>query len=92
MKYGTNLPDDGGSPIINIQLWMDDGLGGDLFSLTPDDEYTIETVKLIKNLTKGRLYRFTYRVMNVNGWSSFADSVNIRASVAPGKPLPPLLM
>ena len=71
---------------------MDDGLGGDLFSLTPDDEYTIETVKLIKNLTKGRLYRFTYRVMNVNGWSSFADSVNIRASVAPGKPLPPLLM
>ena len=25
--YGENLPDNGGSQIINIELWMDDGKG-----------------------------------------------------------------
>jgi len=38
VTYGTVLPDDGGSSIINIQLWMDDGQGGDLQPVTSDAE------------------------------------------------------
>jgi hypothetical protein len=71
---------------------MNDGLGGDLIALTPDNEMTIETVRLVKNLVKSRLYSFTYRVMNVNGWSDFADKVYIRAAVAPSKPPTPTLI
>ena len=63
------LPDDGGSAITNIQLWMNDGLGGPMSALTPDNLNTLATVKLIPNLVKSRLYMFTYRVRNINGWS-----------------------
>lgn len=73
--YGKILPDDGGSPIINIQLYMDDGLGGDLMPHTPEDLNTIETERVIDNLTQGRLYTFTYRIKNVNGWSPLADTM-----------------
>ena len=71
---------------------MDDGLGGDLFAMSPDDVNTIETSKVVKGLVKGRLYRFTYRVRNANGWSQFAEIVMIRASVVPGKPEKPKLV
>ena len=48
---------------------MNDGLGGSLIALTPDYEKTIETTRIIKNVFKGRLYQFKYRLQNINGWS-----------------------
>lgn len=71
---------------------MDDGLGGDYVALTPDRKNTVETVRLIKNLVKGRLYRFTYRIMNANGWSDLSNPIYIRAAVAPSKPNAPTLI
>ena len=38
VTFGTVLPHDGGSQIINIQLWMDDGQGGELRPVTPESE------------------------------------------------------
>jgi hypothetical protein len=33
VSYGSELPDDGGSDIINIELQMDDGLGGQMLAV-----------------------------------------------------------
>lgn len=63
-----------------------------MIALTPDEFNTISTERVIQNLITGRLYKFTYRVMNVNGWSSFADTVLIRAAIAPSKPNAPTLI
>lgn len=92
VTYGTVLPDDGGSKIINIQLWMDDGQGGDLQPVTPDSELSMRTVRLFTGLTKSRIYRFSYRVANVNGWSDLSGITMIRASIQPSKPEKPLLV
>lgn len=52
----------------------------------------MRTTRLFTELTKGKLYRFTYRVQNVNGWSELADITYIRAAIEPSKPEPPLLV
>jgi hypothetical protein len=54
--------------------------------VTHETEYSMATVMLFQNLKKSNLYRFTYRVKNINGWSPMADIVYIRAAIAPSKP------
>jgi len=71
---------------------MDDGQGGDLKEQSPATQNTMETKKLIRNLVKGRLYRFAYRVKNVNGWSPMSDFTSIRTSVQPSQPDAPTLI
>lgn len=71
---------------------MDDGLGGELKAQSPSTQNTMQTKSLIKNLVKGRLYRFSYRVMNINGWSPMSDSTYIRTSVQPSQPDAPTLI
>jgi hypothetical protein len=71
---------------------MDDGLGGDLVPLTPESPKTIRTERLVEGLMSSRLYKFSYRVANENGWSELSDPVLIRAAVAPGKPPKPELV
>jgi hypothetical protein len=71
---------------------MDDGIGGDLQKLTPDELNTIETERVVENLVQGRLYTFTYRLKNANGWSPFADTIQIRAAIVPIKPAAPTLI
>jgi hypothetical protein len=70
---------------------MNDGLGGDVLPVTQDSVQTMATSSLFDGLIKGQLYRFTYRVKNINGWSSLADILQIRTAVAPSKPEPPKL-
>lgn len=69
------------SPIVNIQLFMDNGNGGDLVPLTLENEVSLDTSKVITGLQAAKLYRFAYRVANVNGWSELSDSVMIRAAI-----------
>jgi hypothetical protein len=57
-----------------------------------ENEYTLATFKVMRGLTKSRVYRFTYRVMNINGWSPLADIVYIRAAIVPSKTDPPRLI
>lgn len=52
--------------------------------ITPDSENTMRTYHVFKDLQKGRLYRFSYRVKNVNGWSEMSDVTVIRTAIVPG--------
>lgn len=88
--YGTTLPDNGGSDIIDIQLSMDDGLGGDFTVMTTI--YSMATFMTIENLTQGLTYRFKYKCANENGWSDFSDIAYIRVATVPQAPLPPQLV
>jgi hypothetical protein len=49
-------------------------------------------VRLFTDIVKGKLYRFSYRVQNTNGWSAMSDVVMIRAAIMPSKPMAPLLL
>lgn len=71
---------------------MNDGNGDDMEPLSNSTQNTLQTKKLITNLVKGKLYRFSYRVMNINGWSPMSDSVYIRTTVQPSQPRAPTLI
>lgn len=43
-------------------------------------------------LLKSHLYRFAYRVQNINGWSPVSDTVLIRTADVPSKPAPIVLV
>jgi len=44
VQFGTVLPNDNGASITNIQLWMDDGLGGDFSALLGLETPSLRTV------------------------------------------------
>lgn len=52
----------------------------------------MRTSHIFKNLQKGQLYRFAYRVKNINGWSSLSEVTAIRAAIFPGQPKAPELL
>lgn len=52
----------------------------------------LETVRLFTNVLKSKLYRFSYRVQNINGWSPMSPTTMIRAAIMPSKPMAPLLL
>jgi hypothetical protein len=93
VSYGSVLPSNRGSPILNIQLWIDDGLGKEFSMVIGSTEaYSMRTsIVITDNIVKGRLYRLKYRVMNINGFSDYSDIAYIRAGVAPGRPQSPEL-
>ena len=51
---------------------MDDGFGGQFISLIGglNAENSLETSYVVQSrIVPGGIYRFTYRALNVNGWS-----------------------
>lgn len=60
--------------------------------VTEESVQTMATSYLKTGLKKATLYKFAYRVRNINGWSDFSDPVLIRTAIAPSKPPPPLLI
>lgn len=84
MQFGTVLPDDGGAEITNIQLWMDDGLGGDFYALlglqTPSLRTQLTLTSEDHEITAGRYYRFKYRCQNQNGFSEYSEITYILAA------------
>jgi hypothetical protein len=73
-------------------LFKDNGEGGDLLPVTTEEQINLETVRLFTDVVKSKLYKFSYRVQNVNGWSPMSDVVMIRAAIMPSKPMGPLLL
>jgi len=71
---------------------MDDGLGNEFIVASDKENLSMATSKVIKGLIKGRLYRFKYRVLNINGWSPFSDIASIRTAIVPSTPMPPQLI
>lgn len=96
VNYAETLPDSRGSPIIGLQLAMDDGLGGEFVIVVGEDESvtTLETSYVVnQGIIKGRAYRFRCRVLNSIGWSGWSSpDTYIVAAVTPAKPRAPALI
>lgn len=73
---------------------MDNGLNQNFTMVIGSlDAYSMITSLLITdNIISGRIYRFRYRVMNINGFSEYSDVTYIQAAVAPGRPASPKLL
>ncbi len=94
MDFAQTLPDGRGSPIIGVQLEMDDGQGGDFVIVVGQDEEiaTLWTSYLARGVLKGRAYRFRCRVKNSIGWSTWSSpDAYVVAAVSPQKPRAPSL-
>ena len=93
VTFGIPLPNSRGSPIISVELQMDDGIGGDYQSMTGGEFDILLTSLLIREgIVKGREYRFRYRCKNINGWGVFSEITYIKAAVVPSIPRAPTLI
>ena len=87
VNFANSNPDNGGSPLIAIELQMDDGKAGEFKVIFTTSEVT--TYVVTEGIFRGRNYRFRYRVRNVNGWSPFSDIGFITAFSIPNTPPAP---
>ena len=85
----------GGSAILGYDLWRDDGLGGDFFSLFGSRASSDQLLALMYsdfNVTKSMTYRYRYRARNINGWGPFSDDAYLFAASKPATPAEPILI
>jgi len=87
VNFANANPDNGGSPLILSELYMDDGIAGDFNLIFTTSE--VSTFVASTGVVRGRSYRFRYRVSNVNGWSPFSEIGFIRAFSVPSTPQAP---
>ena len=81
---------DGGSPIRSYDIQMDDGRGGNFFSLVGEtSDYLRLWYTVTSNITKGTLYRFRYRARNDIGWGPYSNYGFILAATVPSPPPAP---
>jgi hypothetical protein len=66
---------------------MDDGLEGLFTTIFNTSE--VSTFIVTEGIVRGRIYRFRYRVRNVNGWSPFSNVGYISAFSVPSTPPAP---
>ena len=93
VSYGPLLAsENGGSDILSYEIQMDDGQGGDFYSLAGGEtagDSLATTYTIGQDIQDGGLYRFRYRARNVNGWSSFSAIAYVRAATVPTRPSSP---
>lgn len=77
------MTDDGGSPILNYNIYIDDGLDG-LFTQYQTTLLTWNSLAL--NLVKGRTYRLKYSSTNIQGESPMSPEVGILLAELPSAP------
>lgn len=82
-------PDDGGLPITDYELHVNDGLLGSEF--TKIEEYIYETHGFSYTvdaaaLTSGRIYQFKYIAYNALGFSEFSNEALIGLGPLPSSP------
>jgi len=75
VTFGEPLPNARGSPIVGLQLAVDDGAGGEFRTVVGEDEAqaTLATAYILEGAEKGKSYRFRCRVQNSIGWSSWSS-------------------
>lgn len=83
--------DDGGAPILNYELDIDNGTLTSNF--TPMSTYsyavngfTFSVDSIANNLTTGTLYRFRFRSMNAMGYSDYSDTARFGLGPLPTAP------
>jgi hypothetical protein len=79
--------DDGGSPVTEYELQMDDGRLGEFQTILIS--YFETEVIITDHIESGYTYRFRYRVANVNGFSEYSDVSYILPFNAPDAPPAP---
>ena len=62
---------------------MDDGVGGDFTEVLCSSH---ETSYLAEGVTRGRTYRFRYRIRNAAGWSDYSNTAYVIPSSIPEAP------
>ena len=78
------VTDDGSSEILSYSLEVDDGTGGDFTSVIGEQStYLLQEYTVTSNISKGVLYRFRYKALNVIGWSAYSPIAYIRAATIP---------
>ena len=66
---------------------MDNGNGGSFSSLQGFSSNSLETTFTIATgIESGGMYRFRFRCLNINGWSSFSPITYITAATVPTRP------
>jgi hypothetical protein len=81
--------DDGGQPITDYQLWMDDGLLSNFQALASYDfathgfEYTVSEVSMVAGL----FYRFKISAINSLGYSESSDTLMVGLGPLPSQPM-----
>ncbi len=77
---------------MTYELQIDNGIGGEFISLIGGgDEPNLETTYTVqKNVSSGSIFRFRYRVKNVNGWSEFSPISHIKAATLAERPPAPM--
>ena len=80
----------GGSPVLGYDLWRDDGMNGNYFRLYTVDN-VLSTVFYDQNVMINYLYRYKYRVRNINGWGDFSFPGYLFAADVPMRPEAPTL-
>lgn len=86
LKFDNTNPDDGGSPVILVELQMDDGNQGNFISVL---NTTYLTQLTITDVERGNFYRFRYRVANVNGYSDWSSVAYLTPTSQPDAPPAP---
>lgn len=85
-KFQIQVPkvtDNGGSPVLEYSLEMDDGEGGQFIEIYRGLKLTQSTTQGLK---RGSLYRARSRARNVNGWSQYSPTTYMLAAETPSRP------
>lgn len=79
--------DIGGSPILNYNVYIDDGNDGPFSTVINNGLLlTYNTAAILPALTTGQVYRFKYSGVNTAGESALSDEVAILMAVPPSVP------
>ena len=78
---------DGGSPILNYNIYIDDGNDGDFTNVALNDPalLTWDTAGTV-TLTTGEIYRLKYSATNIHGEGPLSDEVQILVAEIPSAP------
>jgi hypothetical protein len=79
--------DDGGTPILDFQVYWNQGVDGNDFTLLQDSTLGMNTYFIQNGLTNGVFYQFKVKASNYIGLSPFSSYINLIAASVPLEPL-----
>ena len=79
----TDYHEIGGSPLISLELWYDQGVDNWVSRHGAYPSYTLDETFIIKRLIPGHSYNFKYRAVNIFGAGAFSQVTTIKAATKP---------
>ena len=81
-------PENGGSPIISLSVWWDQGVSIWVPISGDSPDFSLETQHTVYMLAPAGSYRFKYRAINIFGEGPFSSEQEIIAATAPDQSEP----